>query len=310
MGIPCGRRGMAKKKKGEQEKKGGKAGKGGKQTPNKTPHKKDVVQPSMEVSSPGKATGGHDRTKWAGSATLGVAPAPEDLPLPRFVLRRQGGADGAAAAGAAPLAKGAGATSTSGAPGSGAPGSGPKLRRVGDAKEMTVEAHDLVPFFDAAALGTEKRMEDMAVNDGLRAVPTNLPPDASVQVREWTEDGYFQNATVKQVNVRAEGAGQAVPRNYSEPEPAEVPRNYPDPAAAPTVVPRNYAEPPAQTVPRNYAEGGAQAVPRNYAEPGVQAVPRNYAEGTVPGPPPGRPTPGQQLGAAPLNAAGLAAAGW
>ena len=51
--------------------------------------KKEVVAPSMEVSSPGKSTGGHDRTKWAGSATMGVAPAPELLPLPKFLAREE-----------------------------------------------------------------------------------------------------------------------------------------------------------------------------------------------------------------------------
>ena len=62
-----------------------------KQTPSKSggkkSGKKEVVAPSMEVSSPGKSTGGHDRTKWAGSATMGVAPTPEQLPLPKFLGR-------------------------------------------------------------------------------------------------------------------------------------------------------------------------------------------------------------------------------
>ena len=59
----------------------------------KSAGKKEAGAPSMEVSSPGKSTGGHDRTKWAGSATMGVAPAPEVLPLPKFLARGEPAAD-------------------------------------------------------------------------------------------------------------------------------------------------------------------------------------------------------------------------
>jgi hypothetical protein len=66
-----------------------------------------------------------------------------------------------------------------------------------------VEAHDLVPFFGAGALGTSAAMDGLQLNHDLHSVPTTLPPDASVSVREWTDDGYFKEATVQQVNVRA-----------------------------------------------------------------------------------------------------------
>jgi hypothetical protein len=70
-------------------------------------------------------------------------------------------------------------------------------------RELIVEAHDLVPFFGAGALGTSAAMDGLQLNHDLHSVPTTLPPDASVSVREWTDDGYFKEATVQQVNVRA-----------------------------------------------------------------------------------------------------------
>jgi hypothetical protein len=226
--------------------------------------KKEVAGPSMEVSSPGKSTGGHDRTKWAGSATMGVAPAPEDLPLPKFLQR-------------ASAAAAAGPPQTPPLPQSGG------MRRAGESKEMTVAAHDLVPFFQADALGTKTEMERLAINDGLQAVPTLLPKDASVSVREWTDDGYFTNTMVKQVNVR--GGPPAVPPQARPQQPLAVPRNYDPDAPPPEVL-------AAAAVPRNYDPDAPPPAPA------PDGVPRNYDSGS-----------GGALPSA-LNAAGLAAAGW
>jgi hypothetical protein len=157
--------------------------------------------------------------KYAGSATMLCAPSPDMLQIPKFVLRQR------AAAAAAAAAKLPGEIPPRGSSiGARRPASTPapfdtaaqqqqqqqqqkQKRRTPPAdqppRELIVEAHDLVPFFGAGALGTSAAMDGLQLNHDLHSVPTTLPPDASVSVREWTDDGYFKEATVQQVNVRA-----------------------------------------------------------------------------------------------------------
>ena len=153
-------------------------------------------------------------TKYAGSAAFGCAPAPEALPLPRFLKNRPPAKTSPIAhlkglplppsptKSPPPMTDGSNPFGEEPSVGFAAPDSSAEAR-VARSKEMHVQAHDLVPFFSSSHLGQNVQPDQLQMNTQLQPVPTQLPEDQTVQIREWTEDGYFHPTTVKQVNVRS-----------------------------------------------------------------------------------------------------------